>query len=119
MLVLSVLLDIFGGSFIMQGLTVASQGSVPHQDLAVAIAIQVLWSTVSGAVGSAIAASIWTDTLPRRLAANLGGVLDQESIDAAYGSIVVARLTEPRDLVRKCKHPPSLAPSPAPQGVAF
>lgn len=102
-LVLSYLLDVSGGAFIMQGLTVASQGSVPHQDLAVAIAIQILWSTVSGAIGSAIASSIWTHTLPQRLAANLGEVLDQESIDAAYGSILVARVTEPRDLVRKCE----------------
>lgn len=87
----------------MQGLTVASQASVPHQDLAVAIAIQVLWSTISGAIGSAIASSIWTATLPQRLNANLGGLMEQEVIDEVYGSIVVARMTEPRDLVRKCK----------------
>ena len=102
-LVLSILLDTFGGSFIMQGLTVASQGSVSHQDLAVAIAIQVLWSTVFGAIGSAIASSIWTHTLPVRLTANLSGVLDQNAIDQVYGSIIVARMTEPRDSVRKGK----------------
>lgn len=87
----------------MQGLTVASQGSVPHQDLAIAIAIQTLWSTTAGAIGSAIASSIWTNNLPQRLAANLGGLLDEDSIAAVYGSIVIARTTEPRDLVIECK----------------
>lgn len=48
-----------GGSFNVVGSRVASQASVPHQDLASVIALLSLWTQLGGSAGSAIATAWW------------------------------------------------------------
>ncbi|WWC65484.1 uncharacterized protein I303_108102 [Kwoniella dejecticola CBS 10117] len=47
------------GSWSTVGIRVASQGSVPHQDLGQVIANLALWTRIGGAIGSAIASTTW------------------------------------------------------------
>lgn len=65
----SQILNSLGGACSVVGTRVASQASVPHQDLASIISQLALWTRLGGAIGSAIAAGIWTGTLPDYLAA--------------------------------------------------
>ncbi|KAI3491314.1 hypothetical protein L1887_44349 [Cichorium endivia] len=62
------ILNSLGGACSVVGTRVASQASVPHQDLASIIAQLGLWTRLGGAIGSAIAAGIWTGTLDDHLA---------------------------------------------------
>ena len=48
-----------GGAFSVVGSRVATQASVPHQDMATVIALLALWTRIGGAIGSAIATAIW------------------------------------------------------------
>ena len=64
----SQILNSLGGACSVVGTRVASQASVPHQDLASIISLLALWTRLGGAIGSAIAAGIWTGTLPDYLA---------------------------------------------------
>lgn len=93
-----VLISIGGGCSVMTS-QLATQASVPHQDMAIAIAILGLWTSIGGGVGSAIAGAVWTQRLPAQLQANLGDILSPEVIAEMYGNIYLARVTEPRDLV--------------------
>lgn len=69
-----------------------SQASVPHSDVATAIAALSLISTVSAAIADAIAAAIWTNKMPANLAKYVLAVpgTNQTLVDSIYGSIVVA-----------------------------
>ncbi|KAJ7903673.1 major facilitator superfamily domain-containing protein [Mycena olivaceomarginata] len=98
-LVMSQVLTSLGGSFSVIGSQVATQASVPHQDMALAISLLSLWTSVGGGIGSAIAAAIWNSKLPANLDKYLGDQLNSTEIADIYGSIIVARLAEPRDLV--------------------
>ncbi|KAM0789489.1 hypothetical protein ACM66B_000309 [Microbotryomycetes sp. NB124-2] len=92
-----------GGACSVVGSQVASQASVPHADLATVVSLLALWSQLGSAVGSAIAASIWTNKLPGRLDKYLGGVISNEEIAQIFGSITLARSlpTEIRTLAIK------------------
>ena len=48
-----------GGAFSVVGSRVATQASVPHQDMATVIALLALWTKIGGAIGSAISTAIW------------------------------------------------------------
>ncbi|KAJ7637628.1 major facilitator superfamily domain-containing protein [Mycena polygramma] len=100
-LVMSQILTSLGGAFSVVGSQVASQGSVPHQDMALAISLLSLWTSVGGGIGSAIASAIWNAKLPANLNKYLGDTLNSTEIADIYGSILVARLAEPRELVIK------------------
>ncbi|SJX61513.1 related to Siderophore iron transporter 3 [Sporisorium reilianum f. sp. reilianum] len=63
----SQILNSLGGACSVVGTRVASQASVPHQDLASIIAQLGLWTRLGGAIGTAISAGIWTGTLPDEL----------------------------------------------------
>ncbi|GAA6003973.1 uncharacterized protein JCM10292_000631 [Rhodotorula paludigena] len=67
-LVLSQALTGIGGSFSVVGSQVGSQASVPHQDVALAIAVLGLWSSVGAGIGEAIAAAVWNANMPGNLA---------------------------------------------------
>ncbi|WWC63938.1 uncharacterized protein I303_106544 [Kwoniella dejecticola CBS 10117] len=89
-----------GGACSVVGSQVAAQGSVPHQDMALAMALLALWTRIGGAIGGAISAAIWTDQLPKHLQANLGQYLNATQINNIYGSIKVARAqTQHRELI--------------------
>ncbi|WWC91110.1 uncharacterized protein L201_006051 [Kwoniella dendrophila CBS 6074] len=91
-----------GGACSVVGSQVAAQGSVPHQDMALAMALLALWTRIGGAIGGAISSAIWTNQLPKHLKANLGPYLNQTQINNIYGSIKVARATKVhRELVIK------------------
>lgn len=96
---MSQILGSAGGGFSVIGSMLAAQASVPHQDTALAISLLNLWTQAGGAVGAAIGASIWTNRLPEALNKHLGNDLNSTQIADIYGSIVVARLAEPRDKV--------------------
>ncbi|KAK6966773.1 major facilitator superfamily domain-containing protein [Favolaschia claudopus] len=90
-----------GGAFSGIATQVASQASVPHQELAIAISLFLLWTTLGGAIGSAAAAAIWNAKLPANLDKYLGDQLNSTEIEEIFGSILVAREAEPRELVIK------------------
>jgi hypothetical protein len=78
----------FGGSCSVVGTRVASQASVPHQDLGQVIAQLALWTRLGGAVGSAIASTVWQR--------NMQDNMRREGVPAAdipglYGSVRTAR----------------------------
>ncbi|WVQ73777.1 hypothetical protein IAR50_003357 [Cryptococcus sp. DSM 104548] len=102
MLVMGPVLISMGGACSVVGSQVATQASVPHADLALAMALLALWTRIGGAIGSAISAAIWTNQLPKQLTANLSPYMNSTQINTIYGSIAKARaVTEHRDLVRK------------------
>lgn len=66
-MVMSMILVGAGGAFSVVGSRVASQASVPHQDVALAISMLSLWSKIGSAIGSAIVAVIWSSQMPNQL----------------------------------------------------
>ncbi|KAK7033011.1 hypothetical protein R3P38DRAFT_3313100 [Favolaschia claudopus] len=96
-LVMSQILTSLGGSFSVIGSQVANQAS----DMALAISLLSLWTSVGGGIGSAIAAAIWNAKLPANLNKYLGDQLNSTEIAEIFGSILVAREAQPRDLIIK------------------
>lgn len=66
-LVMSSILIGGAGAFADVASRVASQACVPHQDVATSISLLSLWTAVGRAVGGAIAAVIWSSTMPGQL----------------------------------------------------
>ncbi|KAL7420081.1 hypothetical protein Q5752_005046 [Cryptotrichosporon argae] len=98
-LVMSRVLIGLGGSFSVITSQVASQGSVPHADMAIAISILALWTSVGGSIAEAISASVWNKRVPAKLEEYLGATHNSTELASIFSSIVVAREAEPRDLV--------------------
>ncbi|KAJ9480405.1 Glutathione exchanger 2 [Pseudozyma hubeiensis] len=86
----SQVLNSLGGACSVVGTRVASQASVPHQDLASIIAQLGMWTRLGGAIGSAIAAGIWTGTLPNHLAETTLTPAQQARIYASPTSVKTA-----------------------------
>lgn len=95
-IVMSRFLLMAGGGVSVISSQVASQGSVKHKDMGIAIAILTLWTQIGGAIGSAISAAMWNSELPKQLAIHVGEFLTADEITAVYGDITVARVAEPR-----------------------
>ncbi|WVQ79992.1 hypothetical protein IAT38_002093 [Cryptococcus sp. DSM 104549] len=93
-----VLISLAGGITVIST-SVAAQASVPHQDMAIAQAVLSLWTSIGGSISSAISASVWNSRVPMKLEEYLGATHNATEIAEIFGSIVVARLTEPRPLV--------------------
>lgn len=55
-----------GGAFSVVGSRVASQASVPHQDMATVIALLSLWTSVGSAIGSAAGSFLLKDLYTQR-----------------------------------------------------
>lgn len=68
LLVFRQLVIALGSSASVLGTLVATQASVPHQDLAQILAQLSLWTELGGSVGSAVSAAVWTSTLPINMA---------------------------------------------------
>ncbi|KAH8803311.1 putative siderophore iron transporter [Xylogone sp. PMI_703] len=85
-LVMALILIGFGGSMSVVGSRVASQASVPHQDVALAISLLSLWSNVGGAIGSAIVAVIWSSQMPKQLREHLPSTATEADIKKLFGS---------------------------------
>ncbi|KAL2826558.1 hypothetical protein BJY01DRAFT_255956 [Aspergillus pseudoustus] len=89
-LVFSQLLNSAGGACSVVGTRVASQASVPHQDLAAIIAQLSLWTKLGSSVGSAISSHMYTSTYNNNL---LAQGLSAEDAAVFYGSSTTARNT--------------------------
>jgi hypothetical protein len=66
---------------------------VPHQDLAIAIAVLALWTNIGGAISSAISASVWDRRLPANLDKYLGGTYNETFLAEVFGDISERRLS--------------------------
>ncbi|KAL3457342.1 hypothetical protein BJX64DRAFT_293217 [Aspergillus heterothallicus] len=89
-LVFSQLLNAAAGACSVVGTRVASQASVPHQDLAPIIAQLSLWTKLGSSVGSAISSHMYTSTYTANL---LAQGLSAEDAAVFYGSSTTARNT--------------------------
>ncbi|PWN51464.1 MFS general substrate transporter [Violaceomyces palustris] len=79
-----------GGACSVVGTRVASQGSVPHQDLATVIALLSLWTKLGGAMGSAIAGAVWTGNMLPNMERELPQV-SQTILKSLYASITTVK----------------------------
>ena len=76
----------FGGWCVI-GTSVASQASVPHQDLSTVIAVISLASTIASSIGTTIAASIWQSRMVGFMQEEVPDDTPEETIQYIYGSI--------------------------------
>ncbi|KAG7087766.1 hypothetical protein E1B28_013707 [Marasmius oreades] len=80
-----------GGAFSVVGSRVASQASVPHQDLALSISVLSLFTGIGSAVGSALAAVIWTNKMPGLLRQNLPNTVSNAQVTSFFKNIRTIR----------------------------
>ncbi|KAH8830058.1 MFS general substrate transporter [Flagelloscypha sp. PMI_526] len=92
-LVWTQLLIAIGGAFSVVGSRVASQASVPHQDMAQVIANLSLWTSLGGSIGSSIAAAVWSGKMQDNMHKYLPNATDK-TITTLYGSIKNARKSD-------------------------
>lgn len=59
-----------------------------HQHVAVVLAVESMFSSIGGAIGSTVASAIWQNTFPQALAKNLPESV-QGNLTQIYGSLVV------------------------------
>ncbi|KAJ5691892.1 MFS general substrate transporter [Penicillium macrosclerotiorum] len=90
-MVMALILVGFGGSMSVVGSRVASQASVPHQDVALAIALLSLWSKIGSAIGSAIVVMIWADQMPKQLREHLPSTATEVDVTKIFGSVTSIR----------------------------
>ncbi|BGP13623.1 hypothetical protein JCM10213v2_001555 [Rhodosporidiobolus nylandii] len=90
-LVASQALTGIGGSFSVIGSQVASQAAVPHQDVALAIALLSLWSSIGSAIGDAVAASVWGHHMPGNLAKFLPASVNETERATFFGDITTIK----------------------------
>ena len=86
-LVFTQLLTGIGGAFSVVGCRVASQASVPHENMALAIAIVSLWSSIGFAIGSAIAGPLWSSKMPGNLRRYMPNSVSDSQVKKFYGNI--------------------------------
>lgn len=85
-LVWTQILQGMGGGFASSASQVGAQASVSHIDVAMVIASTLLFTEIGGAVGSALAGAIWSNTMPSNLARYLPALSDGERAKL-YGNI--------------------------------
>ncbi|KAK6215633.1 siderophore iron transporter [Colletotrichum tabaci] len=90
-MVLSLVMIGCGGAFSVVGSRVASQASVPHQDVALAIALLSLWSKIGSSVGSAVVAVIWADRMPKLLRRHLPASATDKDVQSLFNSVRTIR----------------------------
>ncbi|OLN85439.1 Siderophore iron transporter 3-like protein 2 [Colletotrichum chlorophyti] len=90
-MVLSLVMIGCGGAFSVVGSRVASQASVPHQDVALAIALLSLWSKIGSSIGSAIVAVIWAAKMPKFLREDLPAAATDKDVKSIFNSVRTIR----------------------------
>ncbi|CAG8059727.1 unnamed protein product [Penicillium salamii] len=90
-MVMSMILIGFGGSMSVVGSRVASQASVPHQDVALVISLLSLWSKIGSAIGAAIVAVIWADQMPKQLREHLPSTATDADVKKLFGVLTSIR----------------------------
>lgn len=68
----------------------AAMAIAAHQGVAVVLAVQAMFANVGGAIGSTIAAAIWTSVFPQKLAEYLPAS-EQANLTSIYGNIAVQK----------------------------
>ncbi|KFY43593.1 hypothetical protein V494_01907 [Pseudogymnoascus sp. VKM F-4513 (FW-928)] len=79
------------GSVSVFGARLGEQASVPHKDLASAIAIASLWTTIGSSVGYTISTTIWTAHMLEYMREECPAGTPDSILTAIYGSISVLR----------------------------
>lgn len=100
-LVISQVLVGAGGAVSIISSYIGVQGSVPHQDMAIATAVLNLISSIGSSITVAVSSSVWNEQVPRNLETYLGATHNATQRAEIFGSIYVARLAEPRALVKQ------------------
>ncbi|GAA5990182.1 hypothetical protein JCM11641_004247 [Rhodosporidiobolus odoratus] len=90
-LVASQALTGIGGSFSVVGSQVSSQASVPHTDVALAIALLSLWSGIGSSIGDAIASAHWGSAMPGNLRHFLPASVNDTQIATFFGDITTIK----------------------------
>ncbi|GAA5873360.1 hypothetical protein JCM16303_001101 [Sporobolomyces ruberrimus] len=90
-LIMSQFLSGAGSAFSSLGSQIASQASVPHQDLALVCALLLLWSSVGGAIGEAVAGQYWGSHMPENLRKYLPASVSDEEVSSFYDDITVIK----------------------------
>lgn len=85
-MVMAMLLIGIGGSMSVVGSRVASQASVPHDDVALVISLLSLWSKIGSAIGSAVVAVIWSNEMPKQLRENLPSSATTSDVSKLFNS---------------------------------
>ncbi|WBW72553.1 plasma membrane heme transmembrane transporter Str3 [Schizosaccharomyces osmophilus] len=80
-----------GGSFSVVGSSVAAQACVPHQDLATVTSMLSLWTKIGGAIGSAIAAPIYSSKVKKYLYEYMPSNVTQANITSFYSDTNLIR----------------------------
>lgn len=76
-----------GGAMSVVGSRVASQASVPHQDVALVISLLSLWSKIGSSIGAAIVAVIWSSQMPDQLRAHLPSSATEANVTQIFNSV--------------------------------
>jgi hypothetical protein len=90
-----------GGAIIITASYVAVQASVPHQDMAIAVAVLNLWSSIGSSISIAISATVWNREVPANLEKYVGHIYNATERAELFGSHLLARQAEPRDLIKQ------------------
>ncbi|KLT40564.1 hypothetical protein CC85DRAFT_249149, partial [Cutaneotrichosporon oleaginosum] len=77
------------------------QGSVPHQDMAIATAVLNLISSIGSSITVAISSAVWNKEVPANLERYVGDIYNATGRAEIFGSIYIARLAEPRPLIQQ------------------
>lgn len=96
-MVISQILIGAGGAMSVVGSRVASQASVPHQDVALTISLLSLWSKIGSAIGSAIVAVIWSSQMPKQLREHLPESATAADIKKIFSNVKAVRKNYPYD----------------------
>ncbi|KAF7977944.1 hypothetical protein HWV62_2023 [Athelia sp. TMB] len=99
-LVWTQLLQGMGGGISAVTIQVGAQASVTHSDVAMVTAVVLLLTEIGGALGTAIAGAIWTNTMPDNLAKYLP-FLNSTEIATLYGDITAAAANPRGDPTRE------------------
>lgn len=100
-LVFARILCSLGGAISVISTQVASQGSVAHADMALAMAVLSLWTSLGGSIASAISGAVWNKQVPLHLEKYVGEYFNATERAEIFGSILVARAAEPHDLINR------------------
>lgn len=87
MLVLCQLLQGIGGGSVAITMQIAAQICVPHADVAIVTALELLTTEIGAAIGSATAGLIFVTVLPDRLRLHLGPEVSDEEVLHIFGSL--------------------------------
>ncbi|KAJ3277408.1 hypothetical protein HK104_003322 [Borealophlyctis nickersoniae] len=77
-----------GSGMVTCATQVGAQAAVPHQDVGIVTALYLTIAAIGGAIGSAIAGAIWTNTLPTRL---LSAGIPADALVDILGDVTLAR----------------------------